>query len=62
MRFKSKWTQTAEPIKRTFPLTRLWRREDTRKLRYDETMQHRFDHLVGSNPLLLEVTKMESGA
>jgi hypothetical protein len=29
---------------------------------YDETTQHRFDHLVGSNPLLLEVTKMESGA
>jgi hypothetical protein len=29
---------------------------------YDETMQHRFDHLVGSNPLLLEVTKMEGGA
>ena len=29
---------------------------------YDESMQHRFDHLVGSNPLLLEVTRIESGA
>jgi anti-anti-sigma regulatory factor len=28
---------------------------------YDEGMQHRFDHLVGSNPLLLEVTRIDSG-
>lgn len=29
---------------------------------YDSHEQHRFDHLHGSNPLLLEVTKIENGA
>lgn len=29
---------------------------------YNQLEQHRFDHLHGSNPLLLEVTKIESGA
>jgi anti-anti-sigma regulatory factor/anti-sigma regulatory factor (Ser/Thr protein kinase) len=29
---------------------------------YDVHEQHRFDHLHGSNPLLLEVTKIDSGA